>query len=127
MTQVVAAIIKKGNKFFLARRARHKTLAGKWEFPGGKIDLYETPEQAVERELYEEFGMRTETGRHLATIVHDYKDFKIELMAYESSYIEGGFELTDHDQIKWLTWEEIKSYDLAEADVHLLEKLQGLV
>ena len=127
MSQVVAAIIKKKDKYLLARRAKHKTLAGKWEFPGGKIDLYETPEQAVERELYEEFKVRTETGRHLVTVVHDYGDFKIELMAYESHYLKGGFELTDHDQIAWVSWDDLTDYDLAEADLKLVEKLHGLV
>jgi len=81
----------------------------------------------VERELYEEFKMRTETGQHLVTVAHDYNDFRIELMAYESHYLEGGFELSDHDKIAWVAWEDIKSYDLAEADIKLVEKLQGLV
>ncbi len=127
MIQVVAAIIKKENKYLLARRAMHKVHGGKWEFPGGKIDLYETPEQAVERELYEEFKVKTETGEHLVTVLHDYPDFKIELMAYESVFVEGDFELNDHDQIAWLSWKEIGEQDLTEADRKLVEKLQKLL
>ena len=105
----------------------HKVHGGKWEFPGGKIDLYETPEQAVERELYEEFKVKTETGEHLVTVLHDYPDFKIELMAYESVFVEGDFELNDHDQIAWLSWKEIGEQDLTEADRKLVEKLQKLL
>jgi 8-oxo-dGTP diphosphatase len=127
MTQVVAAIIKKEDKYLLARRAGHKIHGGQWEFPGGKIDLYETPEEAVVRELYEEFKVKTETIKHLVTITHDYIDFKIELMAYESVVIAGDFELNDHDQISWLSLEEISGYNLAEADRKLVEKLQTLL
>ncbi len=127
MTQVVAAIIKKENKYLLARRAKHKVHGGKWEFPGGKIDLYETPEQAVQRELYEEFKVKTETLKHLVSITHDYKDFKIELMAFESVVTEGDFELNDHDQIAWLSLEEISDYELAEADRELVDKLRTIL
>mgnify|MGYP001828331910 FL=1 len=116
MIRVVAAIIKKSNTYLLARRSAHKVHGGKWEFPGGKIDKGEIPEQALERELYEEFGVRTKTGRHLVTTHFDYKTFQIELMAYESIYLEGDFQLRDHDQIAWPQLHEIGNYDLSGAD-----------
>lgn len=124
MFQVVAAILKKKNKFLLAKRAQHKTHAGKWEFPGGKIDLYESPEEALERELFEEFKVKTKSGEHLATVEHDYEEFKIELMAYSSSFIEGDFSLSDHEEIAWVAWEELSNYDLADADRKLVDKMQ---
>ncbi len=123
MITVVAAIIKKKDTYFLARRAAHKEHAGKWEFPGGKINEGETPEKALERELYEEFGVVTSTGKHVATSQFDYGAFQIELMAYEVTYIEGVFQLTDHDQIAWVRLEEIKRYDLSEADVSICKAL----
>ena len=117
MITVVAAIIKKNDTYLIARRAKHKDHAGKWEFPGGKIDLGETPENALERELFEEFRILTKTGKHVTTNQYDYGTFQIELMAYEVAYIGGSFQLTDHDQIAWVTLEEIGLYDLSEADV----------
>ena len=123
MITVVAAIIKKNDTYFLARRAAHKEHAGKWEFPGGKINEGESPEKALERELFEEFGVVTKTGKHVATRKYDYGTFQIELMAYEVTYIGGTFQLTDHDQIAWVPLEEIKHYDLSEADVSICKAL----
>ena len=124
MFQVVAAILKKESRFLLAKRAKHKSHAGKWEFPGGKIDLYETPEEALERELFEEFKVKTKTGELLGSIEHDYEEFRIELMAYVSSYIAGDFSLIDHEEIAWVAWDELSNFDLAEADRKLVDKIQ---
>lgn len=123
MISVVAAIIKKNDTYFLARRAPHKDHAGKWEFPGGKINEGEKPEKALERELFEEFGVLTKTGKHIITHQCDYGTFQIELMAYEVIYIGGTFQLTDHDQIAWVSLEDIEHYDLSEADVGIWQAL----
>lgn len=123
MIQVVAAIIKKNNTYFIARRASHKVHAGKWEFPGGKIEQGESPEEALERELFEEFGVRTKTGKHVLTTQFDYGTFEIELMTYESSYIEGSFQLKDHDKMAWVQLKDVKHYDLSKADVAICKTL----
>jgi len=113
MIDVVAGIIVQKKKVLIARRAPHKSLSGKWEFPGGKIEKDETPEVALERELYEEFGVKTKTGIYITSNEHDYGSFKIKLLAYFSNYIEGNFILTDHDQIEWVRINKLISYDLA--------------
>ena len=123
MISVVAAIIKRNNTYLLARRATHKDHAGKWEFPGGKIDEGESPEKALERELFEEFGVVAKAGKHVATHQFDYGSFQIELMAYEVDCNEGTFQLTDHDQIAWARLEEFQDYDLSEADVAIWRAL----
>ena len=123
MIQVVAGIITRNKTVLIARRAPHKPMAGKWEFPGGKIEADESPERALEREIFEEFGVVIRTGPYIASNTHDYGDFKIELLAYYARYVEGEFELTDHDQIAWVSNKELKSYDLAEADIPLIDKL----
>ncbi len=123
MITVVAAIIKKRDTYLLARRSAHKVHGGKWEFPGGKIDQGEIPEQALERELYEEFGIQTKTGKHLVTTQFDYNTFQIELMAYESIHLKGDFQLRDHDQIVWLKLDEIAGYDLSGADQAICQAL----
>lgn len=123
MIQVVAAIIRRNDTFLIARRAKHKVHAGKWEFPGGKINTDETPEKALERELYEEFGVVTKTGAFIATVQFDYGNFQIELMAYEVEHIDGAYQLTDHDQIEWIGKDEIHHYDLSGADVGIWEAI----
>ncbi len=123
MIHVVAAIIKKDNKYLIARRAKHKVHAGKWEFPGGKIEDNETHEKALERELFEEFGIISKTGNHIKTCIHDYGSIRVKLMAYESQHIKGDYSLTDHDQIAWVEANEMKNYSFAEADLPVIAAL----
>lgn len=123
MIEVVAGIIIKEDKVLIARRAAHKAMAGKWEFPGGKIEQGETPQKALERELYEEFGVKTKTGKYITTNKHDYGTFQIKLLAYFSKHIDGDFELTDHDKIAWVKIVLLKNYDLAEADIPIVKIL----
>ena len=87
MIDVTAAIIKKDEKYLIAKRRLGKSLGGKWEFPGGKLEDGETPENCLERELKEEFGITTKVGDLLATNVHDYGNFKIRLAGYITQYI----------------------------------------
>jgi mutator protein MutT len=121
--QVVAAIIKKNGKYLIAKRAKHKMHPGKWEFPGGKIEANETPEEALERELFEEFGIISKTGGHVITSIHDYGSIKIKLLAYESIHIKGDFHLSDHDEIAWVKAIEMTEYSFAEADLPVVDQL----
>ena len=125
MIQVVAAIIAQNKKILIARRAAHKAMPGKWEFPGGKIEPGETPERALERELLEEFGIKTKTGRFISKNIHHYPTLSIELLAYHSEIISGSFTLTDHDQIAWEKIDQIEHFDLAEADLPILLKIKA--
>jgi len=120
MIEVVAGILVKESKVLIARRAAHKSLPGKWEFPGGKIEKDETPEVALERELFEEFGIKTKTGKFISTNEHDYGTFKIKLFAYLSEYLMGDFNLTDHDKIKWVNTSQLHGYEMADADIPII-------
>lgn len=71
MIKVVAGIITRNNMILIARRGAHKSMAGKWEFPGGKIEVNESPERALEREILEEFGAVIQTGRYISSNTHD--------------------------------------------------------
>lgn len=126
LIEVVAAIIKKNDKYLIARRASHKDDAGKWEFPGGKIEAGETPETALKRELLEELGVNTKIGQFIKSAVCDIGRFIIELKAYEVNLIDGDFSLTDHDEIAWVTVAAMKTYPMSQADLfiidHLMEK-----
>ena len=123
MIEVVAGILRQGEKVLIARRAAHKSMPGKWEFPGGKMEPDESPEKALERELFEEFGVQTKTGKHIGTHHHDYGSFQIKLLAYASQWLSGEFLLSDHDQIAWVSIEELQFYELAEADVPIIKEL----
>lgn len=100
MIDVVAGIIRKGSHVLIARRAAHKSMPGKWEFPGGKVEEGETPECALERELLEEFGIQTKTGEHFHTSAYSYPSFDIRLIGFYSEYLGGEIRLTDHENFK---------------------------
>jgi len=115
--RVIAAIIRRSGTILLARRREGAHLAGFWEFPGGKIEDGESPEECLARELREEFHLETTVGRFIASSRYSYPDREIELMAYEVQLAEGPIVLNDHDEIQWVPVAELLSYRLAPADV----------
>lgn len=124
MISVAAAIIFKDNhQVLIAKRAAHKFMAGYWEFPGGKIEAEETPEQCLQRELAEELQIIVKINDHLMDQIHDYGDFVVELKAYICSFADGQLTLTDHDEVLWVNVVDLLSYQLAPADVPIAKKL----
>jgi 8-oxo-dGTP diphosphatase len=123
---VVAGIIIHDGKILLARRAPHKVMPGKWEFPGGKVEGRENPGKALEREIYEEFGVHIEVGDFFYQNIHDYGEFKIVLDAYFGDWIDGEFSLKDHDTIEWVRREDLKNFDLTEADIPFVRLLEEI-
>ncbi|GGZ88254.1 (deoxy)nucleoside triphosphate pyrophosphohydrolase [Algibacter mikhailovii] len=121
MINVVCGIIYKGDRIFIARRKAGKSMAGKWEFPGGKVERGESEEMALKRELLEELGMLVTVKNKLGSNVHAYKDFKINLVAYKCDFVNASFKLTDHDRFEWVTPKELLNYDLTAADIPLVE------
>ena len=121
--RVVAGVLTRGESFLIARRRRGKSLAGFWEFPGGKLEDNETPEQALVRELKEEFSIDVRVGDYIGQAEYDYEHISIELIAYRASIQTGDFQLTDHDAIEWVTLEEATGYKLAPADIPILRQL----
>jgi mutator protein MutT len=119
MIKVVAAIIRKGDNVLIAHRASHKSLPGKWEFPGGKVEDGENEKDALKRELYEEFSVETEVMDFVGSNIHHYDDFSIELSAFKVNIVCGNLTLTDHDMIAWVNSENLGNYDIAEADIPL--------
>lgn len=125
--KVAAAIILKESKVLIAKRASHKTLAGFWEFPGGKIEPDETPEDCLKRELHEELDIEIIVGDFLAEHIHDYGTFQILLKGYLCSFVSGSFKMTDHDEIKWVDVRDLPEYKLAPADVPLAMQLTEII
>lgn len=122
--RVTAAVIRRGGQILLAQRKRGH-LAGKWEFPGGKIEPGEGPEACLERELREEFDIEVRIGKFIATSRITNNDIAIELHGYEVELIAGDFVLRDHDAIEWVDPERLLDWDLAEADVPIAQIVSG--
>ena len=123
MIRVTAAIIQKDNKILIAQRRKDKNLGLKWEFPGGKIDKNETPEECLTRELKEEFGIKTKVGKFITNSIYKYPNIEIDLMAYYVEYLDGEFKLIDHERIEWVSKDNLKEFDFAEADIPIIDKL----
>ena len=121
--EVVAAVIKKGNKYFCAQRKDQGELAKKWEFPGGKIELGETREEALAREIKEELNTIIYVKDYLITVRHEYIGFNLTMHAFLCDVIEGELEISEHIDKKWLTKDEMHEYDFAAADVPIINIL----
>ena len=124
MLKVVAALVKKDDKYLIARRIYgDPESAGKWEFPGGKIEPNETEQQAIERELKEEFDIVVDAKRYITNSIYAYAARTIDLRLYECEYISGEFKLNDHSEYKFVTKDELKDYEYCPADKQLVEYL----
>lgn len=127
MVTVVAALIKKDDKVLIAKRATgDSNVFGKWEFPGGKVEVGETEENAIEREIKEEFEMDIKVKRFVINNVCKYPNKTIDLRLYECDYIGGYFKLHDHFEYAWVEIDELLEYDLAKADIPFAEYLINL-
>ena len=124
MIKVVAAILEKENKILIAKKREGKPLAGLWEFPGGKIEEGETPEESLIRELMEEMNIKVRVNEYVGESIYDYGDGKvISLKGFTAEIIEGDIKLTDHDEYKWVTLEEVCNYRIAPADIPLISNI----
>lgn len=123
--KVVAAILQKEDKILIARKKEGKPLAGYFEFPGGKIEKGETPEESLARELMEEMNIKIDVKEYVGESIYDYGNGKvISLLGYKSEIIDGEIKLSDHDRYEWVTLEEINNYKIAPADIPLIDKLR---
>ena len=127
MITVVAALIKKNNKYLIARRATgSEDVLGKWEFPGGKVEKNESEEHAIEREIKEEFEMNIKAKRFITNNICEYPSKTIDLRLYECKYISGDFHLHDHFEYKFVKKEEFVNYDLCPADIPLAKYVKKM-
>ncbi len=127
MITVVAALIKKDNKYLIARRSTgSEEVLGKWEFPGGKVEPNETEKHAIEREIKEEFEMDVKAIRFLTNNVCEYPSKTIDLRLYECEYISGDFHLHDHSEYKFIEKDKIVDMDLCPADIPLAQYIKEL-
>jgi len=121
--KVTAAVMIHQDKILVAQRKKEKHMGLKWEFPGGKIKVGETPETCLERELEEEFSITTRIHSFFHSNVHHYPDKSVELISFLVEYLSGQFQLRDHQAIRWVNSNELKNIDFAEADLPIVEKI----
>lgn len=121
--RVVAAVIRKDNKIFATQRGYGEFKDG-WEFPGGKIEEGETPEQALAREIKEELDTEIKVGELIDTIEYDYPNFHLSMDCFWCEIMQGGLELKEHEAARWLSKEELYSVDWLPADVGVIEKIK---
>ena len=121
--RVVAAVIRKDNKIFATQRGYGEFKDG-WEFPGGKIEEGETPEQALTREINEELDTEIQVGKLIDTIEHDYPKFHLSMDCFWCEIMQGGLELKEHEAARWLSKEDLYSVDWLPADVGVVERVE---
>lgn len=119
---VVAAVVEVDGNVLCMQRGltRYSYTSHLWEFPGGKIEPGETPQQALHRELLEEMDLDVQVHDLLATVTHDYPDFSITLAAYRCSAATTAFTMREHAASRWLPWAELPSLDWCAADERLI-------
>ena len=125
LIKVVCGIVYKNDKVFICRRKPSKHLGGFWEFPGGKIDKGESNEDSLKRELMEELQMEVDVIEYFDSSKYDYKNFSIELIAYNCNLRNWNVHLTDHDLYEWVTPDEILNWKFGPADIPLAKKIKN--
>ncbi len=121
--RVVAAVIRKGGRIFATQRGYGEFKDG-WEFPGGKIEPGETPQQALVREIREELDTEIRVGELIETIEYDYPAFHLSMDCFWCEIVEGSLELREHEAARWLDRESLYSVDWLPADIGLIGKIE---
>lgn len=121
---VGAVILNDQNEIFCALRSPEMTLPNLWEFPGGKIEQGEKPEDTLRRELFEELQIQVEVGEQVESTFHEYDTFTIHLTTFYAKIVEGTPVLTEHAEYTWLAAEDLHTLEWAAADIPAVQKVQ---
>lgn len=128
IVKVVAAVLRsvdaEGRKMIFATQRGYGEFKGGWEFPGGKIEAGETPEQALKREIMEELDTEICVGGLIDTIEYDYPNFHLSMDCFWAEIVSGELVLKEHEAARWLTRETLDSVAWLPADVALIEKIK---
>ena len=124
MTEVVAALIWDENRFLACQRPAHKARGLLWEFVGGKVEPGETREQALIRECQEELAVTVSVQDVFMEVDHVYPDLTVHLTLFNASIAEGTPQKLEHNDLRWITVDEIDQYAFCPADEEILRRLK---
>lgn len=124
MTEVVAALIREGERFLICKRPPEKARGLLWEFVGGKVEQGETKREALIRECREELAVTVAPGDIFMDVTHEYPDLTIHLTLFNAEIAEGTPKRLEHVDLRWIAVSEIDDYDFCPADEGVLAKLR---
>lgn len=124
-TEVVAALIRDGDRFLICQRPAHKARAMQWEFVGGKVEPGETKEHALIRECREELGVTLSVGTPFMEVTHAYPDITIHLTVFNAVIARGTPQKLEHNDLRWVRPSEATAYGFCPADQAILAKIVG--
>ena len=129
--KVVAAIIKavneNGETIIFATQRGYGDFKGGWEFPGGKIESGETPQEALKREIIEELDTEVSVGELMDTVEYDYPQFHLSMECFWCQIVRGNLVLKEHEAARWLTKDELNNVEWLPEDITLIEKIRNLL
>ncbi|MBQ7180633.1 MAG: (deoxy)nucleoside triphosphate pyrophosphohydrolase [Bacteroidaceae bacterium] len=125
--EVVAAIIHDGKGRIFATQRGYGDYKDYWEFPGGKIETGETPEEALKREIWEELETRIAVIRFVTTVEWDYPQFHLTMHCYWCSVVSGQLKLKEHEAARWLSTNELESVEWLSADLQIIGLIKNMI
>ncbi|MGI6183080.1 MAG: (deoxy)nucleoside triphosphate pyrophosphohydrolase [Candidatus Fimadaptatus sp.] len=125
MTEVVAALIWEGDRFMICQRPAHKARGLMWEFVGGKVEPGETKQQALVRECREELAVELSVGDEFMAVTHEYPDLTVHLTLLNARIAAGMPQKLEHNDIRWITVDEIDEFDFCPADTEILARIRN--
>ena len=119
----VAVIRNEQGQILIDRRHQKGVMGGLWEFPGGKVELGETVEECIKREIHEELGIEIEVGKHLITIDHTYTHLRVTLTVHHCRHLTGVPQPLQCDEVRWVSLDDLKHFTFPEANVEIISAL----
>ena len=124
MLEVVAGLVRDGERFLICQRPAHKARGLMWEFAGGKVENGETGQQALKRELREELGIEVEVQEQVADVTYAYPELTVHLTLYGAAIVHGTPQLLEHNDLRWIALDEAYDGEFCPADQLLLAELR---
>ena len=125
--KTVKVVNENGETIIFATQRGYGDFKGGWEFPGGKIESGETPQEALKREIIEELDTEVSVGELMDTVEYDYPQFHLSMDCFWCQIVRGNLVLKEHEAARWLTKDELNNVEWLPADITLIEKIRNLL